>query len=96
MEKGAKHATHIGYATYVLIWLGLLVFTALTVAMAGFHLGPVSIFAVILVAATKSALVGNYFMHLKYERPLLRRMVFIVLFILALFIGLTFTDIAFR
>ena len=96
MQREENHSGPIGYAVYVFVWLGLLVFTALTVAMAGFHLGPVSIFAVILVAATKSALVGNYFMHLKFERPLLRRMVYVVLFILAVFIGLTFTDIAFR
>jgi hypothetical protein len=35
-------------------------------------------------------------MHLKYERPFLKAMVFMVLGVLILFIGLTFLDISYR
>ena len=96
MQDHSEESHVVGYGTYILVWLGLLGFTALTVAMAGFHLQAVSVLAVILVAASKSALVMNYFMHLKYERPVFRLMVLVVLFILAIFIVLLFTDIAFR
>ena len=84
------------YLTYVTVWLQLLALTALTVAVAGIHFGFASILIVLLIAGTKSSLVGEYFMHLKHESPLLRRMVLIVLAVLAVFIGLTFTDVAFR
>lgn len=96
MKHNEESAHIVGYGTYILVWLGLLMLTGLTVAMAGFHLGAVSVFAVILVAATKSTLVLNYFMHLKYESPVFRIMVFVVLFIIAIFIGLLFVDVAFR
>jgi len=56
-----------------------------------------SIGIVLAVAAIKSGLVLGYFMHLKYETGLLfKLMIPIVLAVLTVFIGLTFTDIAFR
>ena len=85
------------YKTYVWVWVGLLIFTGLTVSMAGMNLGLLSIVIVLSIAAIKSVLVLNYFMHLKYETGLLfKLMIPIVLAALTIFIGLTFTDIAFR
>jgi len=52
---------------------------------------------VLAIAAIKSSLVLSYFMHLRYETGLLfKLMIPIVLAALTVFIGLTFTDIAFR
>ena len=85
------------YQTYILVWLGLVILTAITVSMAGMNLGRLSILFVLLIAAIKSGLVLSYFMHLKYETGLLfKLMIPIVLAVLTVFIGLTFTDIAFR
>ena len=85
------------YKTYVWVWVGLLIFTGLTVSMAGMNLGLLSIVIVLAIAAIKSGLVLSYFMHLKYETGLLfKLMIPIVLAVLTIFIGLTFTDIAFR
>jgi cytochrome c oxidase subunit 4 len=65
--------------------------------MAGMNFGRMSIGIVLAVAAIKSGLVLGYFMHLKYETGLLfKLMIPIVLAVLTVFIGLTFTDIAFR
>ena len=65
--------------------------------MAGMNLGLLSIVIVLSIAAIKSGLVLSYFMHLKYETGLLfKLMIPIVLAALTIFIGLTFTDIAFR
>lgn len=86
----------IGYGLYLLIWLGLLILTGLTVTMAGMHFGIINIVLVLLVAGVKSTLVLNYFMHLKYEKPLFRIMVFIAIFSLVIFIVLLFTDVLFR
>ena len=37
MESNCKH--HIGYLTYIFVWLSLIAFTALTVTVAGVSLG---------------------------------------------------------
>jgi len=85
------------YQTYIFVWLGLVILTGITVSMAGMNLGRLSIGIVLAIAAIKSGLVLNYFMHLKYETGLLfKLMIPIVLAALTIFIGLTFTDIAFR
>lgn len=85
-----------GYGIYVLIWLGLLVLTGLTVTMAGIHFGGINVFLVLAVAGVKSILVLNHFMHLKYEKPLFRTMVFVAIGALVIFIVLLFADVLFR
>jgi len=85
------------YRTYVWVWVALIILTGMTVSMAGMNLGRLSIVIVLAIAAMKSGLVLSYFMHLKYETGLLfKLMIPIVLAALTIFIGLTFTDIAFR
>jgi len=85
------------YRTYVWVWIGLMILTGMTVSMAGMNIGRLSIVIVLAIAAMKSGLVLSYFMHLKYETGLLfKLMIPIVLATLTIFIGLTFTDIAFR
>lgn len=85
------------YRTYVWVWVGLFILTGMTVSMAGMNLGRLSILIVLAIAVIKSGLVLSYFMHLKYETGLLfKLMIPIVLAVLTIFIGLTFTDIAFR
>ena len=85
------------YKTYVWVWVGLLILTGITVSMAGMNLGLLSIVIVLSIAAIKSGLVLSYFMHLKYETGLLfKLMIPIVLAALTVFIGLTFSDVAFR
>jgi len=87
----------VTYKTYIWIWLGLVILTGITVSMAGMNLGRLSILIVLVIAAFKSGLVLSYFMHLKYETgPLFKLMIPLVLALLTIFIGLTFTDIAFR
>jgi cytochrome c oxidase subunit 4 len=96
LEAGRKIG-EMKYRTYVWVWVGLLILTGLTVSMAGMNLGRLSIAIVLAIAAIKSGLVLGYFMHLKYETGLLfKLMIPIVLAALTIFIGLTFTDIAFR
>jgi len=85
------------YQTYILVWLGLVILTGVTVSMAGMNLGLLSIVIVLAIAATKSGLLLSYFMHLKYETGLLfKLMIPIVLAVLTVLIGLTFSDVAFR
>jgi len=93
-ESPVKKRNH---HTYIIVWLGLVLLTGITVSMAGMNIGRLGIAIVLLVAAIKSGLVLSYFMHLKYETGLLfKLMIPIVMALLTIFIGLTFTDIAFR
>lgn len=92
-----EHETHsIGYGVYILVWLSLVVFTGLTVVIAGVDLKALAVTVALSIAATKSILVLMYFMHLKYEPSLFRTLVVVVVIALATFIILTFLDILFR
>jgi cytochrome c oxidase subunit 4 len=84
--------------TYVLVWLGLLALTGVTVTVAGRHLGRLSTLVALVIAALKAGLVLTYFMHLKYEKELslFKWIVPGVLALLTLFIVLTYFDVAFR
>ena len=86
-----------GYRSYLTVYLALVCLTALTVTSASLNLGRIAIVIVLAIAGTKSVLVLLYFMHLRYERRLLvRLLVPIVVVTLAIFIGLTYTDILYR
>jgi len=86
-----------GYRSYLTVWGALVLLTGLTVTMASLDLGALAIAAVLAIAAIKSTLVLFYFMHLRYERRLLIKLLMpIVLATLAIFIGLTYTDILYR
>ncbi|MHB8871884.1 MAG: cytochrome C oxidase subunit IV family protein [Candidatus Doudnabacteria bacterium] len=95
MEANNKEQ-HIGYGTYILVWLSLLVFTSITVTVAGVNLGRYTLFIALLIAAIKSGLVINIFMHIKFDEPIFK--VFIALSGFTLFIVfiLTFFDILYR
>jgi cytochrome c oxidase subunit 4 len=92
-HTGEKQA---GYDVYVLAWIALLILTAVTVAVAGLHLGRLSVLTAVAIAGIKASVVLFFFMHLKYEKPLFRTMVYLTLGALVIFIGLTFTDILYR
>jgi cytochrome c oxidase subunit 4 len=97
MEKKHEQQHHlVSYGTYIMVWLALLILTGLTVTVAGLNLKNYAIMAAIFIAGFKSTLVLNYFMHLKFETPLFRNMVYVAIFTLVIIIGLTFTDIFFR
>ena len=87
----------MSYARYIQVWLALLVLTAITVAAASLNFGRISIVVVLAIAAGKSTLVLLFFMHLITEkRLLLKLLVPIAVIALAIFIGLTYTDILYR
>ncbi len=80
--------------TYLLVWAGLIALTAATVTVASLDLGPVAVGLALVIAAVKSTLVLLYFMHLRWEKRLLIKLaVPITLVTLAIFIGLTYTDV---
>ena len=90
-------ATHDpGYARYVLVWLGLVGLTALTVSLAGIQLGRWVIITALTIASVKALLVLNVFMHLRLEDRTFRVFVWVAVLTLTIFIVLTFFDYAFH
>lgn len=100
MEQPSAHDTaekvHAPrYGNYLLIWVGLLALTGITVALAGINLGRWLILTSLTIAAIKSTLVLNVFMHLRSEERMFRIFVGVAIVTLTIFIVLTFFDYAF-
>ena len=93
----AAHRRHVTTRALVLTWVALLGLTALTVALAGVDLGRLGILAVLAIAGIKSGLVAAVFMHLRYESSrLYLGLLLISVAVLAVFLGLTLTDLLAR
>ena len=82
--------------TYLLVWAALLVLTVITVSVSYYNFGILNIVVAMGVATIKGALVCLYFMHLKYDNKV-NQVVFVSAFVfLAIFVGLTASDVFFR
>jgi cytochrome c oxidase subunit 4 len=96
MDMSEQHSHIVPYRTFILVWVALLLLTAITVAAAQFNLGVLNVWVALGIATFKSALVVAFFMHMKYETPLFKLALLSALAILAIFIGLTFFDVLYR
>jgi cytochrome c oxidase subunit IV len=94
MDEQDKHI--VSSKTFVSVWLALLALTAITVTVAGLHLGAFSTLTAIVIASVKAGLVLWFFMHLKYEKRLLKLLLLVPIATLAVIIGLTFIDVWYR
>lgn len=86
----------VPYRTFILIWVALLVFTAITIAVSRVDLGALNVWVALGVASIKSSLVIFFFMHLRQESKLFKIGLLTMLVILAIFIGMTFLDVLYR
>jgi cytochrome c oxidase subunit 4 len=91
-----QHAHIVPYKTFIIVWIGLLILTGITVAVAQYDLGALNIWVALGIATLKSGLVIAIFMHMKYESMLFKLSLFAALAILAIFIGFTFLDVLYR
>ncbi len=81
---------------YALVYFALLALTALTVAVAYMHFIFFHVVVALTVATAKAALVMLYFMHLRWASKTVIAMVLTMTVILAIIIGFTFFDVAYR
>lgn len=94
MDSGEQHLS--SYATLALVLVALLVLTGITVAVSYVDLGRFNVPLTLAIASTKVSLVLLYFMHLRYEgRAICVSFIGTICF-LAIMIGFTFWDVAFR
>jgi len=87
---------HPGYGTYVLVWLGLVALTTLTVAVAGLELASLTIVVAMAIAVTKSLFVASYFMHVKSDSKVFKVFILVCIVIFLTMIILTFFDLIYR
>ncbi|MGH2574699.1 MAG: cytochrome C oxidase subunit IV family protein [Ignavibacteria bacterium] len=84
------------YGMLIMVWLGLVALTSITVSVAGLHLGSLTLITALIIACTKTLLVANYFMHVKFESRLFKVFIFICVITFIIFVILTFTDLSYR
>jgi cytochrome c oxidase subunit 4 len=96
MEKAEAHGHILPYGLLIKVWLLLIVLTALLVLAGKLYHEALSVGAMLVLTPVKAGLVFFFFMHLKYERTLLKALVFMTLGLLTLVIGLLFFDILYR
>ena len=92
----AAHAHVVPLPIYLAVFAALLVFTAVTAAIAFVDLGRLNIFVALTIAVIKATLVLLYFMHLRYSSKLTVLMVGIAFFWLGTMIVLTMSDVMSR
>lgn len=96
-----SHPDHAGHhivpiETYIGVFLGLMGFTALTVAVAFMNLGALNNVVALGIASIKAFLVVFFFMHLKYNPRILWVVAAGGFLWLAIMILLTLSDLATR
>jgi len=86
----------IPYKIFILVWVGLVVLTFITVGASVYFPGGFGIAVAIIVTPIKAFLILEFFMHLRYEHKSFRYMFLITIGIVAVFMGLTLVDYIFR
>jgi cytochrome c oxidase subunit 4 len=82
--------------TYVLVFVGLIILTVVTTAVAFVDLGPFSVVAALGIACCKMLLVALFFMHLRHSTRLTRLVVGGGLIWLAILLVFTLSDFVTR
>jgi cytochrome c oxidase subunit 4 len=96
MNPYASEHRSVSDRVYILIWLVLLVLTGITIWVTSLQLGSYSVLTALVVASIKAGLVFFVFMHLKYEEPIFKIILLVVIVTLTVIIAMTFLDVGFR
>ena len=91
-EHGAHTEHVVPVSTYLLVFLALMVGTALTTWVAYIDLGEWNTVVALVIAFTKMILVVLFFMHVKYATGLTRVIIIAGFFWLAIMITLSCSD----
>jgi cytochrome c oxidase subunit 4 len=84
---------HLPMWLLVVVFIALLILTVITVGATIWDFGKTTnLWIAMIIATAKAALVVLYFMHLRYDKPIISVILITTLFFVALFIGLTITD----
>lgn len=89
-------AHHPSYGVNILVWVGLIALTCITVSVAGINLGSLALTVALIIAIVKSLFVINFFMHLKFDNKVLKIFLGICMLTFMVVLILTFFDLTFR
>lgn len=95
ITQSSDHATaHPSYGTVIAVWVALVVLTGCLVLLSHFGLRA-AVWGLLTITPVKAALVFYFFMHLRYEDPLLKGVMLVAIVTLLIFLVLLFSDVAF-
>ncbi len=86
----------VPYRTFLWVLVALLAFTFISIGVTSYNLGPLTVIVALLLAASKTALVLSYFMHLKFDVRMFAVLVVAVLILIGVVIFITFLDYLYR
>jgi len=95
-EHDYYHEHSHSYGIYILVWLALMVFTAITVAVAGMDIGRFTVVTALVIASIKAYLVLTIFMHLRSETKTFVVFVIVALLFLGISFALLFADYSYH
>jgi cytochrome c oxidase subunit IV len=84
------------FKLYATVFAILLVLTVITVAASRVDFGPMNFVVAMLIASVKAGIVALFFMHLKYENPLVWLYVLFPVVLVGIMLGGLFTDNPYR
>jgi cytochrome c oxidase subunit 4 len=91
----SEHAVaHPSYGTVVAVWIALVILTGCLVLLSHFGLRA-AVWGLLTITPLKAGLVLYFFMHLRYEDPLLKGVILVAIVTLLIFLALLFSDVAF-
>lgn len=91
-SHGHDHGHIVPPSVFLTVLIALLVLTVITVGVSKIEMGAWNIVVAMLVASIKAGIVGLFFMHLKYENPLIWLYVAFPIILLFVMIGGLFID----
>ena len=94
MENEKHHI--VSYKTYILVLLGLITLTLVSVLITQIELSRWATLAALLIAGVKSSFVLIIFMHLKYDQRMFKLMAVLIIALVFLVILITMLDYTFR
>lgn len=93
MTEHETSGVHVASIRLLLVvWLGLIFGTWLTVSASNVDLGALNIWVGLAIATGKATLVALYYMHLRWDRPFNAFVFLGAFFLLLLFIGFALMD----
>jgi cytochrome c oxidase subunit 4 len=92
-EHTHSEEKHISsYTSYFIVWVVLMILTAITVYVSYLDFGQLNIVIAMIVASIKAGAVALFFMHLKFEDSITWLFALFPLGLLFLLIGMTILD----
>ncbi len=93
--SGDNH-TVVKYKLHILVLIGLLIMTGISVAVTQIDLGVLTVTIALVLATIKATLVLTFFMHLKFDNRFFAIMAIAVILLIGIVIFVTFLDYLYR